>query len=255
MVQTLMESNDLARRELRRLAKAQQKLLPRTAPIIPGYEASLIYRPAYVVTGDYYDFFPLKHDAWGVFIGDGSGHGPPACMVMAMMRTILRTHPDIHQEPGTTMQLAGAMLRELIPSDMFMTGLYLRLEPGGKVKWAAAGHHPPIRMLCDGTIPPSDLDVGDVPLGLHADHEVHYETIIWQLAVGERLLAFTDGLYEAQSRDNEKFGRGPLERCLRESRDQPIAQLTQNVRERAEEHQAGADFEDDFTIIGIERTA
>ena len=255
MVKRLMDSDELAHRELRRLAKAQQKLLMQTAPAIPGYEAALIYRPAYVVTGDYYDFFPLRHDAFGVFIGDGSGHGPAACMVMAMMRTILRTHPDLHGEPGATLETAGAMLRELIPSDMFMTGLYLRLEPGGRVKWAAAGHHPPIRMLPDGAIPQSDLDVGDVPLGLHADHLIRYETINWDLAPGERLLLFTDGLYEAQSRDNVKFGRGPLEECLRESIGQPLPSLTQGVLQRAEEHLAGADFEDDFTVIGIERRA
>jgi sigma-B regulation protein RsbU (phosphoserine phosphatase) len=250
-----MDADDHAHRELRRLAKAQQKLLAQSAPAIPGYEAALIYRPAYVVTGDYYDFFPFANDAWGVFIGDGSGHGPAACMVMAMMRTILRTHPDIHREPGTTLELAGAMLRELIPSDLFMTGLYLRLEQSGRAQWAAAGHHPPIRMTPDGSIPPSDLDVGDVPLGLHADHVIHYETISWGLVPGERLLLFTDGLYEAQNRDNVKFGRGPLERCLRESRGRPLSSLTECLRQRAEEHLAGAEFEDDFTVIGIERLA
>ncbi len=253
MVKKLMDSDELAHRELRRLAKIQQKMLLQVAPTIPGYEAALIYRPAYVITGDYYDFFPLANGAWGVFIGDGSGHGPPACMVMATMRAILRTHPDIHREPGATLELSGAMLRELIPSDTFMTGLYLRLEQDGRVQWAAAGHHPPIRMLPDGTIPPCDLDVGDVPLGLHADHAVRYETITWKVEPGERLLLFTDGLYEAQNRDNLKFGRGPLEACLRDSIGRSVSALTRCVLYRAEEHLAGADFEDDFTVIAIER--
>lgn len=255
MVKKLMDADEFAHRELRRLAKAQQKLLPQQAPAMEGYEASLMYRPAYVVTGDYYDFFPLRNNAWGVFIGDGSGHGPAACMVMAMMRAILRTHPDIHREPGSTLEVAGAMLRELISSDMFMTGLYLRLEQGGYVSWAAAGHHPPIRMAPDGTIPPSDLDVGDVPLGLHTDSPICYETITWTLKPGERLLMFTDGLYEAQNRDNLKFGRGPLECCLRESLGRALPSLTECLLRRAEEHLAGTEFEDDFTVIGIERQA
>lgn len=253
MVNKPMEADQYAHRELRRLAKAQQKLLAQVAPVIPGYEASLVYRPAYVVTGDYYDFFPLADDALGIFIGDGSGHGPAACMVMAMMRTILRTHPAIHREPGPTLNAAGAMLRDLIPSDLFMTGLYLRLEKGGRVQWAAAGHHPPIRMTPDGLIPPSNLDIGDVPLGLHADHAIRYETISWDLVAGERLLFFTDGLYEAQDRNNVKFGRGPLEQCLRDSLGQPLPKLTECLLHRAEEHLAGAEFEDDFTVIGIER--
>lgn len=247
--------NLVAQWELRRLAKAQQKLLLQSAPTMAEYEAALIYRPAFVVTGDYYDFFPLSHDAWGVFIGDGSGHGPAACMLMAMMRTILRTHPDIHGEPGTTLELAGAMMRELIPSDMFMTGLYLRLEPGGTVKWAAAGHHPPMRIGRDGIVPASDLDSGDVPLGLHTDDTVCYQTIAWHVEPGERMLVFTDGLYEAQDRDNVKFGRGPLESCLRESLGEKLPRLTECVLRRAEEHLSGAEFEDDFTVIGIERRA
>jgi phosphoserine phosphatase RsbU/P len=250
-----MDADEQAHRELRRLAKAQQKLLAQTAPAIPGYEAVLAYRPASVVTGDYYDFFPLANNAWGVFIGDGSGHGPAACMVMAMMRTILRTHPEIHGEPGDTLGAAGLMLRDLIPSDLFMTGLYLRLESSGRMTWAAAGHHPPLRLLPDGSIPPCDLDVGDVPLGLHTEHTVRYETIEWNLQPGERLLLFTDGLFEAQNRDNLMLGRGPLEACLRETMGRSVTALVRCVLHRAEEHLAGADFEDDFTVIGIERCA
>lgn len=253
MVTKPMDPDELAHWELRRLAKVQQKLLPQSAPEMAEYAATLMYRPAYVVTGDYYDFFPLTQDAWGVFIGDGSGHGPAACMIMAMMRTILRTHPDIHKEPGATLEIAGAMLRELIPSDMFMTGLYLRLEKNGRVQWAAAGQHPPIRLKPCGTIPPSDLDAGDVPLGLHSDHGIRYETMTWELDPGERLLLFTDGLYEAQDHHNQKFGRERIEASLRESLGHDLPALTDCLSRGVDEHLAETEYDDDFTVIAIER--
>ena len=72
-------------------------------------------------TGDYYDFFDRQDGRAGVFIGDGSGHGPSACMLMATMRALLRTHPALHGLPGATLAAAGVMFRELIPSDSFMT--------------------------------------------------------------------------------------------------------------------------------------
>ena len=115
-----MNSDQYAQRELTKLAKAQQRLLVDAAPVIPGYEAVLRYRPAYFATGDYYDFFQRADDATGVFVGDGSGHGPSACMLMATMRALLRTHPSLHAQPGATLAQAGAMFRELIPSDSFM---------------------------------------------------------------------------------------------------------------------------------------
>src|SRR5258708_33750670 len=102
MVMKVMDSDQYARRELNKLAKAQQRLLAESAPEIPGFKAVLKYRPAYFATGDYYDFFERADGKTGVFIGDGSGHGPSACILMATMRALLRTHPSLHEEPGAT---------------------------------------------------------------------------------------------------------------------------------------------------------
>src|SRR5262249_52697346 len=116
-----------------KLCNLQRRLLPRVAPPVPGYQNHLAYRPAFVVTGDYHHFFCRSDGRTAVFVGDGSGHGPAASMLMAMMRTILHTHPDLHREPGETLTLAGRMFHQLLPSDLFMTGVYLILGGDGGV--------------------------------------------------------------------------------------------------------------------------
>jgi phosphoserine phosphatase RsbU/P len=96
------------------------------------------------------------------------------------------------------------MFHRLIPSDLFMTGVYLVLAPGGRVRWAAAGHHPPLWVDRRGRVSALDLaPVGPV-LGFEP---IEYRTVGWELGVGDRLLLFTDGLGEAR-REGEFFPIG-----------------------------------------------
>src|SRR5262249_10627704 len=139
-----------------KLCNLQRRILPQIAPAVPGYRLFLAYRPAFVVTGDYHDFFRRPDGNAAAFLGDGSGHGPAASMLMAIMRTILHTH-DVHHSAGETLQQAGAMFHRLIPSDLFMTGVYIVLAPGGRVSWAAAGHHPPLWVNRRGLLSAVDL--------------------------------------------------------------------------------------------------
>ncbi len=249
-----LDPDQLARDELRKLAKAQQRLLPKEAPRIAGFDVHLAFRPAFIATGDYYDFFLRPDGRFALFIGDGSGHGPSACMLMAMMRAMLHTHPDLHRDAGGTLALTSKMFEQLIPSDMFMTGLYLIFDDEkGEVEWAAAGQHPPLRLKANGSLPPVDLDLGDIPLGIHCDSEYRYQSVNCRLEPGERLLLFTDGLYESQNRFGEKLGRCRLDSYLKETRPIPLKEMVDGLVTMAASYIEGADFEDDFTIIGLER--
>jgi sigma-B regulation protein RsbU (phosphoserine phosphatase) len=236
-----------------KLCNLQRRILPQVAPSVPGYQQVLTYRPAFVVTGDYHDFISRADGQTAVFVGDGSGHGPAASMLMAMMRTILHTHPNIHKEPGETLTLSGRLFHQLIPSDLFMTGIYLILGSEGWVSWSSAGHHPPLRVSRTGQLAPIDLaSVGQV-LGFELEEE--YKTITWQLWPGDRLLLFTDGLWDARSRSGEPFGRQRLFDYWAEAVTRPLDAVVGELVVRVATHMEGADFEDDFTIVGIERQA
>lgn len=233
------------------LSNLQRRILPRVAPTVPGYRQVLAYRPSFVVTGDYHDFFWRPDGRPAVFVGDGSGHGPAASMLMAMMRTILHTHSDLHREAGYTLARAGQMFHELLPSDLFMTGIYLILGEGGEVSWSSAGHHPPLRVSRGGQVEPVDLaPIGHV-LGFVSVEE--YVTITWQLAEGERLLLFTDGLWDARNCSGGPFGRKRLMDYWAGAVKKPLEVAVADLVSQVEAHLEAADFEDDFTIVGIER--
>src|SRR5262245_58186818 len=243
--------DDRAYRELLKLGKAQQRLLSKAAPPVDGYEVRLLYRPCFVATGDYYDFFRFGDADLAIFVGDGAGHGPTASILMAMMMTILRTHPGLHGDPGPTLTRAGALFHDLTPSDLFMTGLYLRLGPDGSARWASAGSLPPLRVSRGGRVAPVDLAPCGQPMGVTAGEE--FPTVVWRLEPGDRLVMFTDGIYQARSCAGEEFGRERLQQLLAGLTGAPLAEAIAEVVCRAAEHREGADFEDDFTIVGVER--
>jgi sigma-B regulation protein RsbU (phosphoserine phosphatase) len=234
-----------------KLCNLQRRILPQAAPPVPGYRQVLAYRPAFVVTGDYHDFIPRPDGRTATFVGDGSGHGPAASMLMAIMRTILRTHADLHREPGEALTRAGRLLHQLVPSDLFMTGVYLLLGDHGRVSWSAAGHHPPLRVGRTGQPCPIDLDTVGAVLGFGTGEE--YVTVTWQIGPGERLLLFTDGLWEARNRCGEPFGRHRLIDHWAGAVSRPLDEAVRELVARVAEHLQGAEFEDDFTIVGIER--
>jgi phosphoserine phosphatase RsbU/P len=143
------------------------------------------------------------------------------------------------------------MFHRLTTSDLFMTGVYLVLAPGGGISWAAAGHHPPLWVNRHGRLSIIDLTpVGSV-LGFEPEE---YTTVAWNLEIGDRLLLFTDGLWDARSKVGEPFGRQRLAAHFAGSIDNPLPDVVNNLLARVTSHLQGAEFEDDFTILGIERT-
>jgi sigma-B regulation protein RsbU (phosphoserine phosphatase) len=132
-----------------------------------------------------------------------------------------------------------------------MTGLYLRAEEAGRVSWSSAGHEPPLRVSPDGWVIAADLEAGGLPLGIDPDQV--YATVHWQLARGERLLLFTDGLWEACDEKGRAFGRQRLRVELSRLSRLPLHALVRQLVKRVAEYRGGEDFEDDFTLMALER--
>ena len=173
----------------------QQTLLPEQVPQLPGWQLNAHYRPARQLSGDYYDFIDLPGGRLGIFIGDVTGKGVPAALVMATTRAILRAAAEELVSPSEVLKRANDLLFPDIPPTMFVTCLYAVLDPdSGRLEYANAGHDLPIHRSADGI---DELWATGMPLGLMPGST--YEEKEISLLPGESVLFYSDGLVEAHN--------------------------------------------------------
>jgi sigma-B regulation protein RsbU (phosphoserine phosphatase) len=164
----------------------------------------------------------------------------------------LHTYPDRHTTPGETLTAAGRLFHGLTTAGQFMTGLYLVLGPGGRVCWASAGQDPPMRLCRGGRVAPVDLAPVGLPLGIDPDEA--YATVCWELEPGERLVLFTDGLVEAAGAGGELYGRARLRAAAGALCHLPLAEMVAALLGGVAAHRGGVAFDDDFTVLAVERS-
>ncbi len=202
--------------EMKRVAHIQRALLPPRLPNIPDVDIAVSYKTAARAGGDYYDFFDLGDGRWGVLIADVSGHGTPAAVVMAMLRTILHTQCYQCATPAELLFSANRQLCDHADGydGTFVTAFYGVIDPRDRsVRYACAGHNPPL--LVDRHIHVRELDAAQaIPLAVELDC-TYPETSV-TLQPGDTLLLYTDGITEAVNEAGEMYGRERLLSCVRE---------------------------------------
>jgi sigma-B regulation protein RsbU (phosphoserine phosphatase) len=241
-------------RELQVVGAIQRSLLPSELPQIAGFELSAHYETSARAGGDYYDFFPLADGRWGMFIGDVSGHGTPAAVLMAITHAIAHSQPGTHTPPAALLaylnnQLATAYTRD----GTFVTAFYAVLDPNRRtLTYSRAGHNPP-RLVRREQVHSLD-QTGSLPLGISTGQV--YEEATIPLELGDLLLLFTDGVTEASSplhsaTAGAQFGTQRLDRllldCLKSSTDECLQRIRQEVASFCE----NAPPTDDQTLIAI----
>jgi PAS domain S-box-containing protein len=181
----------------------QQTLLPKSLPALPGYDMAAYYQPAREVGGDFYDFLELEDGRLGLVVGDVSGKGVPAALVMAITRTMLHAAYRLGSPaPGEILEQVNNILQPDIPPNMFVTCLVALLDSRiGRLQYANAGHDLPYVRHADGV---SELRATGMPLGLMPN--MSYEQKEIALKPGESVLLYSDGLVEAHDRQREMFG-------------------------------------------------
>jgi predicted ester cyclase len=188
--------------ELRLARSIQQASLPEEVPTLEGWQVTPFYQPAREVGGDFYDFLELSDGQLGLVVGDATGKGVPAALVMASARSMLRAVAQSSESPGEVLGSINDPLVTDIPSNMFVTCFYAVLDPkSGSLTYANAGHDLPYLHRNDAA---EELRARGMPLGLMPNMSYEEKEII--LGAGDSALFYSDGLVEAHDPKGEMFG-------------------------------------------------
>jgi len=201
----------VVRDELEVARELQREILPRQAPDVPGYDFAFSYRTANTIGGDYYDFLPLEDGRLVVVMGDASGHGIAAGLLMAIANSALKLGFDVDPDPTAAAGLVNRALCRTGGRRSFMTLFCGVLEPdSGHLRFVCAGHPYPFLRRAGGGA--TELGTGALPLGIRTEHELELHQAI--VAPGDTLLLYTDGVVETLDRAGESFGFERLQKAL-----------------------------------------
>jgi len=252
LVQELHE-RELVEQELRVARSIQHASLPKEVPQLQGWKISPYYRPAREVGGDFYDFHLLPEGRLGLVVGDATGKGVPAALVMSTTCGMLQLAAQSldSSSPGEVLARVNETLLARIPDNMFVTCFYAILEPeSGTLTYANAGHDLPCLRHGDGDA--EELRARGMPLGLMPG--MGYEEKETILEVGESALFYSDGLVEAHDPKGEMFGFPRLRALIAERGEEGslgdflMEELHSFVGE-------GWEQEDDITLLTLKRSA
>jgi serine phosphatase RsbU (regulator of sigma subunit)/predicted ester cyclase len=239
--------------ELRVARSIQHASLPEKVPDLEGWQITPFYQPAREVGGDFYDFHLLSEGRLGVVVGDATGKGVPAALVMSttcgMLQAVSQTLDS--SSPGEVLSRVNETLLSRIPTNMFVTCFYAILDPkSGHLTYANAGHDLPYLHRSNGNA--EELKARGMPLGLMPG--MGYEEKEIELDVGEGVFFYSDGLVEAHDPKGEMFGFPRLRALIAEHTEQePLGDFL--LEELYSFVGEGWEQEDDITLLTLERSA
>jgi sigma-B regulation protein RsbU (phosphoserine phosphatase) len=233
--------------ELAIAREIQQGLLPRSFPHIPEFEVSAVNIPSKQVGGDYYDVLSISTSEHVFAIGDVSGKGTPAALLMANVQASLRAFAPM----GLSLSEATRRINDLTclntGQDKFITFFWGSLnQETRQFHYVNAGHNPPFLLRSDGKV--ERLNIGGLILGLMKTESPYPEGAV-TLGRGDVIVMFTDGVSEAMNPEEEDFGEERLEKVLTSARSSSASQIIAVVREALEAYTRGASQSDDITML------
>lgn len=238
--------------ELEVASRIQQAILPQTFCEFDARTDVRLYaamQPARQVGGDFYDYFWVDEEHLAFAVADVSGKGVPAALYMAISRTVLRAIGLQGLEPGACMRRMNYILCQDNESGMFVTAFYGMLHvPTGTVTYSNAGHNPPY-WLSAACTPKRFENLGGLVLGVLEAAE--YKTGTLQLAPGDSLLLYTDGVTEAMDPAGQFFGEPRLVHELTRSEDTRPTALVGDLMQSVVDFAGGRDPHDDVTVLAV----
>ena len=240
-----------AEQELRMARRIQHALLPKDLPELEGWQIAYHYQPAREVGGDFYDFLRFEDGQVGLVIGDVSGKGMAAALVMANTQSVLRAVARRRGiTPGQVLEEANELMCAYIPPNTFVTCFYGVLNSeSGRFRYANAGHDPPYKRHESQV---DELRARGMPLGLMPS--MFYEEDETSLVAGDDLLFYSDGLVEAHDPKGEMFGFPRLQGLIEAHRSTDSLRIGFLLSELTRFTGKNWYQEDDITLVSLERS-
>jgi serine phosphatase RsbU (regulator of sigma subunit) len=238
-------------RELQLAREIQQRFQPTAPPSVPGYELQGISFPSYQIGGDYYDFIPCQDGRLVIALGDVSGKGTSAALLMSSLHAAVHAQVASCRPITETVGAVNRYLADNTPANRFVTLFYAELDPlTGALSFINAGHNPPlIAHGSDGTL--EQLGAGGLPLGILPDYD--YREGRTQLRVGDVLVVYSDGVTETQNPEGDEFGTLRLQEVIAENLGLTASGIRDMIEASLSTFAQGTPAVDDITLVIVKR--
>ena len=246
------EEREKLQLELDFMQTVHRAFLPSEMPSIPGLDIAAFSRPAQSSGGDYFDFFQFSDGANGLAVADAMGHGLSASLLMSNLQAAFRTLVPLSNSPAEVLQRLNQFYLHNIHFTTFATAFMARLTPGSlRLDYSNAGQNPPL-LVRQGNGSPRWLAPTGAAVGVIEDYQIHSESV--ELAEGDVLVVYTDGVVEANNPQGEEFGNQRLAELVQENVSQPVHDMVSILRRGLQAFVAEAPIEDDVTFLAFKVT-
>lgn len=229
----------------------QQAFFPPESVSIPSLSCATLYQPAHEIGGDYYDFLSLRDGQWGIAIGDVCGKGIGAALIMASLHALVRAQAlHWHLDLATLIGDVNRLVFESSPTHFFASLFYGEYDPAMRtLKYVNAGHNPPIVIRTCNRFPEMFYlnSAGGVPVGIWADSQ--FASTTFQFEANDLVVAYTDGITEAQNRRGDFWGQQRLEELLWFSTHKTPVRVIEDILNELTKFVNGHPQHDDMTLL------
>ncbi|MDZ7289173.1 MAG: PP2C family protein-serine/threonine phosphatase [candidate division KSB1 bacterium] len=240
--------SDSVKNEFEQAAKIQYSLLPASAPQIRGYQIAGRSEPAELVVGDFYDYFEFDDEMFGVSIGDASGHGILAAMLVRDVVTGMRMGLGTETKMVPTIKKLNRILHRSTYSTRFVTLFYAEIESNGNIIYVNAGHPAPLLVSGERI---EELSANGTILGALA--EIDLQRSIAYFEPNAILVMYSDGIFERTNREGEQFGISRLKKLIVRNQRKSAQEIMDLIFDTVFQFGHNARWEDDATVVVIKR--
>ncbi|MEP7270357.1 MAG: SpoIIE family protein phosphatase [Acidobacteriota bacterium] len=238
--------------ELAVASEIQLRLQPAVPPPIPGYDLIGVSFPCYEVGGDYYDFIAKRDGRFAIALGDVSGKGTGAALLMSSVHAAVRAQTTTRLSASEVVSEVNIYIHDNTPSNRYVTLFYSELDARThELTYINAGHNPPLLVRANGEV--TRLDIGGFPVGITPDGE--YREGWAQLFPGDVLVIYSDGASESQNEEGDEFGEGRLLEIVQKNRTRTAAGIRDRIDEALTQFVGKAKTIDDLTLVILKRKA